>query len=148
MPHWYVYANYSHLDSKVLQGASDYVASQGGDYTKGDPLLSTPENSVSFWTTYDISRAWQVGYGATYVGKYTVSQHSATNPDGPLNTVDSYWVNRLMVAYNVSRNLRVQLNVNNIFDEEYLTRVRTAGDVAWGTPGDARSAVLTATYTF
>jgi catecholate siderophore receptor len=42
----------------------------------------------------------------------------------------------------------VQLNVNNIFDEEYLTRVRTAGDVAWGTPGDARSAVLTATYTF
>jgi catecholate siderophore receptor len=148
MPHWYVYANYSHLDSKVLQGASDFVAGQGKDYTKGDPLLSTPENSFSFWTTYDISHAWQVGYGATYVGEYTVSQHSATNPDGPLNTVDSYWVNRLMVAYNVNHNLRLQLNLNNIFDEEYLTRVRTAGDVAWGTPGDARSAVLTATYTF
>jgi hypothetical protein len=26
--------------------------------------------------------------------------------------------------------------------------VRTSGDVAWGTPGDARSAELTATYTF
>ena len=148
MPHWYVYANYSHLDSKVLQGASDFVASQGGDFTKGDPLLSTPDNSFSFWTTYDISHAWQVGYGATYVGEYNVSQHSATNPDGPLNTVDSYWVNRLMVAYNVNHNLRLQLNLNNIFDEEYLTRVRTSGDVAWGTPGDARSAVLTATYTF
>jgi len=148
MPHWYVYANYSHLDSKVLQGASDFVASQGGDFTKGDPLLSTPDNSFSFWTTYDISHAWQVGYGATYVGEYNVSQHSATNPSGPLNTVDSYWVNRLMVAYNVNHNLRLQLNLNNIFDEEYLTRVRTSGDVAWGTPGDARSAVLTATYTF
>jgi catecholate siderophore receptor len=148
MPHWYVYANYSHLDSKVLQGASDFVASQGGDYTKGDPLLSTPKNSFSFWTTYDLSHAWQVGYGATYVGKYDVSQHSATNPNGPLNTVDSYWLNRLMVAYNVNHNLRLQLNVNNIFDEDYLTRVRTSGDVAWGTPGDARSAVLTATYTF
>ncbi len=29
MPNWYVYANYSHLDSKVLQGASDFVALAG-----------------------------------------------------------------------------------------------------------------------
>jgi catecholate siderophore receptor len=147
-PHWYVYGNYSHLDSKVVRGASNYVASQGHDYTKGDPLLSTPENSFSFWTTYDLSPAWQLGYGTTYVGSYNVSQHSAANPDGPLNEVDSYWIHRLMVAYKVSERLRLQLNVNNVFDEDYLTRVRTAGDQAWGTPGDARSAVLTATYTF
>jgi len=146
--HWAVYANYSHLDSEVLQGASNFVAAQGKDYTKGDPLLSTPENSLSLWTTYDISQAWQVGYGATYVGSYVVSQHSATNPNGPLNTVDSYWMQRAMVAYRVNRNLRLQLNVTNLFDEHYLARVRTSGDVAWGTPGDARSAVLSATYAF
>jgi catecholate siderophore receptor len=146
--HWGVYANYSHLKSKVLQGASNFVASQGHDYTKGDPLLSTPEDSLSLWTTYDISHAWQVGYGATYVGNYTVSQHSATNPNGPLNRVDSYWTQRAMVACKVNRNLVLQLNVNNLFDEKYLTRVRTSGDIAWGTPGDARSAVLTATYAF
>jgi catecholate siderophore receptor len=146
--HWAVYANYSHLESKVLQGASNYVAAAGHDYTKGDPLLSTPENSVSLWTTYDISHAWQVGYGATYVGSYAVSQHSATNPDGPLNTVDSYVTQRAMVAYKVNRNFALQLNVNNLFDEKYLTRVRTSGDIAWGTPGDSRSAVLSATYAF
>jgi len=145
--HWAVFANYSHLKSKVLQGASDFIASQGQDYTKGDPLLSTPENSLSLWTTYDLGR-WQLGYGATYVGSYVVSQHSATNPDGPLNEVSSYWVHRAMVGYKINRNLALQLNVNNLFDEDYLTRVRTAGDVAWGTPGDARSAVLTATYSF
>jgi len=146
--HWAVYANYSHLKSKVVQGASNFIASQGQDYTKGDPLLSTPENSLSLWTTYDLSSAWQIGYGTTYVGSYNVSQHSATNPDGPLNKVDSYWMHRAMVAYKVNRNLRLQLNVTNLFDEEYLTRVRTSGDVAWATPGDARSAVLTATYAF
>jgi catecholate siderophore receptor len=146
--HWAVYANYAHLMSKVLQGASNYVAAQGHDYTKGDPLQSTPGNSLSLWTTYDISHAWQIGYGATYVGSYAVSQHSATNPDGPLNTVDSYWTQRAMVACKINRNLSLQLNVNNLFDEKYLTRVRTSGDIAWGTPGDARSAVLTATYAF
>jgi len=146
--HWAVYANYSHLDSEVVQGASDYVSSQGQDYTKGDPLLSTPENSLSLWTTYDLSDAWQFGYGATWVGSYNVSQHSAANPAGPLNEVDGYWMHRAMVAYKVNRSLRLQLNVTNLFDEEYLTRVRTAGDIAWGTPGDARSAVLTATWVF
>jgi catecholate siderophore receptor len=146
--HWAVYANYSHLDSKVVRGASDYIAAQGQDYTQGDPLLSTPENSLSLWTTYDLTNAWQFGYGTTYVGSYNVSQHSATNPDGPLNSVSGYWMHRAMVAYKVNRNLRVQLNVTNLFDEEYLTRVRTSGDIAWGTPGDARSAVLTATYAF
>jgi catecholate siderophore receptor len=145
---WAVYANYAHLKSKVLQGASNYVAGQGGDYTKGDPLLSTPENSVSLWTTYDVSNAWQVGYGATYVGSYIVSQHSATNPSGPLNEVDAYWLQRAMVAYKFNPNFSVQLNINNLFNEKYLTRVRTAGDIAWGTPGDARSAQVTATYKF
>ena len=146
--HWALYANYAHLDSKVLQGASDFVSTNGQDYTKGDPLLSTPENSLSFWTTYDVTSAWQVGYGTTYIGSYFVSQHSATNVDGPLNKVDSYWVHRAMVAYKVTRNFSLQLNLNNLFDEEYLTRVRTGGDVAWATPGDSRSAVLTAAYRF
>jgi len=57
-------------------------------------------------------------------------------------------MHRAMVAYKVNKHLRLQLNVTNLFDEEYLTRVRTAGDVAWGTPGDARSAVLNATWAF
>lgn len=146
--HWALYANYSHLKSKVLQGASNFVADAGHDYTNGDPLLSTPENALSLWTTVDISQAWQVGYGATYVSSYAVSQHSVTNPNGALNMVDSYLTQRAMVSYRINRNLGLQLNVNNLFDEKYLTRVRTSGDIAWGTPGDARSAVLTATYAF
>jgi catecholate siderophore receptor len=146
--HWAVFANYSHLKSKVLQGASNFISAQGQDYSKGDPLLSTPANSLDLWTTYELSRAWQVGYGATYVGSYVVSQHSATNPDGPLNAVSSYWMQRAMVAWKVNQNLSLQLNVNNLFDEHYLTRVRTVGDIAWGTPGDARSVVLSATYAF
>ncbi|MDR2012294.1 MAG: TonB-dependent receptor, partial [Rhodanobacter sp.] len=146
--HWSVFANYAHLKSKVLQGASNYSVAQGQDYTRGDPLPSTPADSLSLWTTYDITRQWQIGYGAIYVGHYVVSQHSASHPSGPLNTVSPYWLQRAMVRYTLNHNLSFQLNVNNLFNASYLTNVRTIGDVAWGLPGAARSAVLTATYMF
>ena len=144
--HWAVYANYTYLDSEVLQGASNFEQSNGRDYTKGDPLLVVPKHSASLWTTYDWN-GWQFGYGATYSGEYYLSQHNATNVNGPLAKAPSYWVHRAMVAYNVSHELRLQLNVNNLFDKDYFTRIRTATS-GWATPGDARQVVLSATYAF
>jgi catecholate siderophore receptor len=144
---WAAVANYTYLDSEVLQGASQYVSSIGQDYTRGDPLTNVPENAFNFWTAYDLPYRVQVGYGITYQDEVYVSQHSATNLNGPLNTAASYVVHRAMVSYGVTRKLDLQLNVNNIFDKEYLTRVRTQ-EIAWATPGEARSFVLSANYSF
>jgi catecholate siderophore receptor len=142
---WSVYANYAHLDSEVLQGVSDYSSGLDQDYTKGDPLVNTPENSLSVWTTYDITRQWQVGYGATWQADNYVQQHSATYLSGSLQQSPDYWVHRAMVAWRVNRNLDLQLNVNNLTDKEYYTRIRNNG---WATPGDGRQYTLTATYNF
>ncbi len=142
---WAVYANYAFLDSEVLQGVSNRQSQLGLDFTKGDRLLNVPEHSFSLWTTYDLSPKWQIGYGATYQGKIWLSQHSAANPNGPLATYGSYWTHRAMVAYKVSRQAQLQLNVNNLTDEEYFTRIRNNG---WATPGDGRQVVLSANFTF
>ncbi len=142
---WSVHANYAHLDSEVLQGASDYSAGLGEDYTRGDPLLNTPEDSLSLWTTWDITRAWQVGYGATWQAGNTVQQHSASHPAGPLAESPDYWVHRAMVAWRVKRGFDLQFNVNNLADKEYYTRIRNNG---WATPGDGRQYTLTATWDF
>lgn len=142
---WSIFANYTHLDSKVLQGVSDYVSGLGQDYTKGDPLVNTPENALSIWSTYDITRQWQVGYGATYQADNYVQQHSATYATGALTKSEDYWVHRAMVAYRVNRDFGLQFNVNNLTDKEYYTRIRNNG---WATPGDGRSYTLTATYNF
>lgn len=144
---WAVYANYAHLKSEVLQGASDFVSEQGQDYTRGDRLLNVPEDSLSLWTTYDLSHQWQFGYGASYQSKYWLSQHSATNPDGPLFTAPSYWTHRAMVAYKLNRHASLQLNVNNLFDKEYYTRIRNSA-AGWATPGEGRSFVLSANLSF
>jgi catecholate siderophore receptor len=146
---WGVYANYSYLDSEVLQGASDFVSSQGQDYAKGDRLLNVPENAFSLWTVYDLPRRMQVGYGVTYQDKVHVGQHNQDNPAGALPTAAGYTVHRAMIRYGMTRSVDLQFNVNNIFDEEYLTRVRTSTNVqGWATPGERRQFVLTASYSF
>lgn len=152
---WSVYATYSHLDSEILQGVSDFVSGNGQDYSKGDPLPQVPDDTLSFWTTYDVNSRWQVGYGATYQGEFTTNNHTAVFQTGDLTTVDAYWVHRAMVAFRATRDITLQLNLTNLFDEAYYTRVRN-NNVAtapgrtsgWATPGDARSAQLTATWAF
>ncbi|MGO1073064.1 TonB-dependent receptor [Lysobacter sp. CA199] len=142
---WAVYANYAFLDSEVLQGVSDRQAGLNQDYTRGDRLTSVPEHSFSLWTTYDLSPKWQLGYGATYQGKIWMTQHSATNVNGPLTTYDSFWTHRAMAAYKINRSAQLQLNVNNLTDEKYYTRIRNNG---WATPGDGRQFVLSANFSF
>lgn len=143
---WAVYANYTYLDSEVLQGASDLESAAGRDYTRGDDLLTVPEHAFNLWTTVDVGQ-WQFGYGINYQGEYYLSQHNASNRTGPLVKADDYWTHRAMVAWNVNRDLRLQLNVNNLFDKEYYTRIRTQAS-AWATPGDARQVTVQATYSF
>ena len=145
---WGVFANYSYLDSEVLQGASDFISALGQDYTQGDPLLNVPKNAFSLWTAYDLPHRVQLGYGVTYQDEVFVSQHNKTNVSGPLATAAGYTVHRVMVSYGFSRNLGVQFNINNLFDKEYLTRVRTSSEQAWATPGEGRQFVLTASYGF
>lgn len=144
--HWAVYANYTYLDSEVLQGVSNRQSGQGLDYTRGDDLLSVPEHSFNAWTTLDVGQ-WQFGYGLNYQGEYYLTQHSATNIDGPLAKADDYWTHRAMAAWNVNRDLRLQLNINNLFDKEYYVRVRTAAS-GWATPGEGRQVTLQANYSF
>ncbi|MGH8050554.1 MAG: TonB-dependent receptor [Arenimonas sp.] len=154
---WSLFANYTYLDSEVIRNVSDYCLANPGvglctggnaldpDFVAGDPLLATPKHSASLWTTYDINRQWQIGYGATYQGEITVQQHSATKPTGELDNYGGYTTHRLMAAYRVNRDFTLQLNINNVTDREYYTRIRNNG---WATPGDARSMVLNASYRF
>jgi catecholate siderophore receptor len=141
---WSVFANYTFLDSEIVQNISD-IAIGGGqiDFRAGDPLPNTPEHSGSFWTTYQLTNALLLGYGATYQGEYTFNR---ANTAAALYYTLSYWVHRAMAAYEVNDNLAIQLNVNNLTDEEYFTRVRNNPTNGWATPGEARSAVVSLTY--
>jgi len=136
---WSVFANYTFLESELLQDVANALLATS--FRRGDPLPNTPEQSFSVWTTYEPVHGLLLGYGATYQGEFTFSRPAA---GAPLAYTDAYWVHRAMVSYGVTDNLALQLNVNNIFDEEYYTRVRNNTGNGWATPGEGRSFVLSA----
>ena len=113
-----------------------------------------PDHAFSLFTTYDLPRDIQVGYGVTYQGEYYVTQHRAIEgSDPPARTTiprakaEDYWVHRATVAWSPTPDLELRLNVNNIFDKVYYSRAR-ANAAGWATPGDRRNATLTANYRF
>jgi catecholate siderophore receptor len=160
---WSVYANYTYLKTSVLKGASNLQASGGPtgteqDWTKGDPLTQVPDHAFSVWTTYSLSKSFDVGYGVTYQGSMYLTQHAgiAVTPAPtpatyvgrttiPLVQSQPYWVNRMMATWHATKRLDLQLNVNNLFDAVYYTRIRNNG---WATPGDRRQATISANYRF
>lgn len=161
---WSVFANYTWLDSEVLRGVSRSCLDQprpacGNSATDrdpfaGNPLVQTPEHSGSVWTQYTHGD-WRVGYGATYQGGFLTQNNTL---DGrPLFETEDWWVHRLMVGYAVGDRLDLQLNIENLLDETYYTRIRNnitftgttvTGGAGWAVPGAARSFVLTARWRF
>ena len=144
---WSVFANATFLDSEILRNVSDFCLANPGqngctntpanpDPEAGLPIVQTPERSASLWTTYAFAPDWLLGYGITYQDEFRLAGN---------NYSQAYTTHRAMLGYSVNAALSLQLNVNNVFDEQYFIRVRNNG---WATPGEARSATLTATFAF
>jgi catecholate siderophore receptor len=148
-PAWSLTANYTYLDGKLIQSVSNYCLNNPAQGTctntvanpdplAGVSLANTPKHSGSLFTTYTLPFGLTLGYGATYQGKFAFSA-AAT---GVIYS-DPYWVHNAYVNYNLTPTLSAQVNVKNIGDKLYYTRIRNNG---WATPGDGRAAVLTINY--
>ena len=146
-PLWGVTANYTYLDSKVLSNASGFCndnptlpACATALAVEGNPLTNTPKHAFSLWTTYQVIPSLTLGYGVLYQGSWYL-----TNGAAPLYKAPDYWVQNAMASFKATRNLELQLNVKNLADKTYYTRIRNNG---WATPGDGRAFTLTANYAF
>ncbi len=141
---WSIFANYTYLESEVLQSVSDQLLLGGSvDIQAGDPLPNTPEHSASLWTTYRVSDAFSIGYGVTYQGEYTFARANATTD---LYYTPDYWVHRAMMSYAFNDNLALQVNIDNVTDELYFERIRNNPTSGWATPGAERSGVVSLTW--
>lgn len=138
---WDVFANYTFLDSEVLASAD----TADGIAREGQALANTPPRSLNLWTSYELPAGWTVGYGARYVSERNVASSGTAK-------LDAYWLHNAMVGYRVNKQLDLQLNLNNLFDQDYVERVRqTPGTSTRSSAieyGDGRSAVLSANYAF
>lgn len=108
-PRWRVLANYTWLDTTVLEDSFT---------TPGTRLVNAPEHSAGLWTTYDLAgslKGASVGVGAQHIGR------RAGNTDNSIflpayTRVDA----NLTYVFDAGFGpLRAQLNVLNLFDTFY-----------------------------
>jgi catecholate siderophore receptor len=159
---WSIFANYTYLDSKVLQSVSDFCLANPGaacansasirDPQRGDELIQTPHHSGSLFTAYQLPFGLQVGYGFTYQGAFALNQRNINFREQV--RAGEFFIHRLYLAYELREGLLAQLNIQNLTDERYFTNIRNnvsaAGIVTggWAMPGEGRSATLTVSYSF
>lgn len=163
-PQWQIFANYTYLDSEVLQSVSDFCLANPGsagcgnsaalaDPQRGDRLLQTPKHSGSLFTSYRFPFGLELGYGLTYQGGFATHQRNLLQRTQYFT--DDYLTHRLFASYAFGNGVTVQLNIQNLTDELFFTNVRnnvnaTSGAITggWAMPGERRQAVLSLFYSF
>jgi len=121
--HWSVNAGYTYLDGKV-----DIVDGSGLD---GNRTRQTPENTFSIWNNYLLTDHIGVGAGATYQGSYFVREDNAVE-------VPDYIRFDAAAFYDVSESLRLQINIENLFDTDYFSDAHSNDNISTGKPLNAR----------
>ncbi len=134
---WVVLGSISYLDSEINSGTT-----VGGN-PAGAALPLIPKWSGNIFTSYRLSSGAIIGGGVQYSSE--VSRRDNNAPQVP-RTMPEYWLFNLVASYPVSKHVVVRLNVNNLFDEQYVQTFNNNG--ARFTPGAPRSYLLSADFTF
>ncbi len=114
LPGWKVRGNYSYVDAII---ENDPTGANNGNRRYG-----SPEHCGSFWNTYEFQEGALKGFGFGG-GAFFATDVAVDNAN--TGTLDGY-VQADAVAFYRRNNWRVQLNVKNLFDEEYYYAIGQA----------------------
>lgn len=121
MPNWQVSGGYSWQDARL----------QGNDSVR---LGQTPKQQVSVWNRYDISRRLGFGLGVIHQS----SQFAAIRTSATTTRLPGFTRVDAAVFYRVSDTVRMQLNIENLLDESYVSDAHNNFNISTGAPLNAR----------
>lgn len=119
---WSIQGGYAHQDGELTQQLG------------GNRLAQLPEHVASLWNRYDFAPSWGVGLGVTYQSDMYAAADNLVTLDG-FTRVDA------AVYYAPTSRIRLQLNVENLFDEEYNPNAHNNNNITPGSPLAVRAAV-------
>lgn len=156
-PAWTVFAGVLFMESERRHSAAvdaARLAANAGDYgtrtsTNGDELAFSPKVTGNLWTTYRLPFGLTMGGGVQHVGSSYLGRPDDAEriiPNGIAGKLPSYTVINGLASYEVSQNLTLRLNVDNIADEFYAASSNWNGTrVAVGSP---RAYLISVDYQF
>ncbi|MBF6026231.1 TonB-dependent siderophore receptor [Pseudomonas sp. P115] len=137
---WQVFAGYSYLKAELVDpgknGNRQGVVQTGSN--KGNQMPNTPENSFSLWTTYNLTPKLTIGGGAFYVDQvYGDAANTVYVP--------SYTRYDAMASYKLTKNVDLQLNVQNLTDKTYYDKAYASH---FANQAAGRTALLSTSFHF
>lgn len=114
---WYVSAGYSYLDGTQANGTLR--------------PRELPENMFSLWNTFQATDKIGLGLGFTYQDESFINNSNSA-------VLPSYTRVDAAAYYDISEDLRIQLNVENLTDEVYFPNAHSTHQASVGAPLNAR----------
>ncbi|MEM8988299.1 MAG: TonB-dependent receptor [Pseudomonadota bacterium] len=120
-PNWRVFFAYAFLDTENTD-----VGPGGDPLVLGRPMANVPENSASFYTNYlfegNFLDGLQIGGGLVYRGERAGNDFIRTDFSNEIGDEGFFdlpadTVVNLDARYQIKENIKVSLNVTNVFDE-------------------------------
>ncbi|MNN16938.1 Ferrichrome-iron receptor precursor [compost metagenome] len=124
-------ATYTYLDAKVIEGTAA---------EQGQRLASIPANMASLWANYRFSLFDMPGFVAGAGVRYNGPSYDGTGN----NRVGGFTLFDAVLAYDHGP-IRVSLNMNNLFNKQYINTCIARGDCFFGTQ---RTIIGNVTYRF
>jgi len=118
---WHISAGYSYLDGEV-DGS-------------GNRPAELPEHKFSIWNSYQLTNRLGLGLGFLYHGETYINTGNETK-------LPSYFRIDAAAYYDLTDNLRLQLNVENLTDELYFPNAHSNHNASVGAPINARIALV------
>jgi catecholate siderophore receptor len=110
---------------------------------EGNPLVNSPRNTFSLWTTYTTPWKLTVGAGADVVSDRTLSLVPDANTD-LIRAVPGYVVFNAMARYPITKNVDLQMNLNNIANKFYYDGLHPRHII----PGAGRTLLVSLAFKF
>ena len=122
---WSISAGYSYLDGEVVSQ----------DDTDGNRPRELPEHMFSLWNSYQLTEKLGLGLGFIYQDEVYINTDNDTK-------LPSYFRVDAAAYYEISDNLRIQFNVENLTDELYFPNAHADHQATVGAPISARFALI------
>lgn len=132
---WQVVSGLALLDAEITKS----IARDDGQQVQGKRPTLTPKRSANLWLNKAMGGGWFSGAGLNY-------QDDRFANTGNTATLPGYTVVDAMLAYRTAA-YDVQLNVNNLFDREYMVSGHGSSKLL-NLPGAPRNVRVTARYRF
>ncbi len=123
-----VMGGYAYQDGEI-------TSTQAADAQKGATVPELPRHTFSMWGRYDFTPRLGAGIGVINRSSMFASTNNAVKVDG-FTRVDAAFYAQL------SKHVRAQINIENLFDTKYIASVHNNNNLSPGSPTAVRASLI------